>query len=246
MALLDALKDIVKHTHSLGFIEMVKVIGSTSDLKIETMDADKSVIIYGSMYQPEAGIESTIGLSRLAILKGYIGLHDGSTVSIVTDTRNGTVVPTEILFDDGAGSLANYRFVSETMINEQIKVPTFKGASWDVVFAPSKVAITKLSENFGILGGFEKRFIVAVDAKGTVKFNIGSGPTDRVTVPFATGVTGALKHQWTYPLSQVLAILKLSDTASAATMHFSDSGALKIEIDSGIGKYTYILPAGKV
>jgi hypothetical protein len=28
-------------------------------------------------------------------------------------------------------------------------------------------------------------------------------------------------------------------------MHFSDSGALKIEIDSGIGKYTYILPAGK-
>jgi hypothetical protein len=246
MALLDALKDIVKHTHSLGFIEMVKVVGSTTDLKIETMDADKSVIIYGSMYQPEAGIESTIGLSRLAILKGYIGLHEGSTVSIVADTRNGLAVPTEILFDDGAGSVANYRFVSETMINEQIKVPTFKGASWDVVFAPSKVAITKLNENFGILGGFEKRFVVAVDAKGTVKFNIGSGPTDRVTVPFATGVTGALKHQWTYPLSQVLSILKLSDTASAATMHFSDSGALKIEIDSGIGKYTYILPAGKV
>ena len=131
------------------------------------------------------------------------------------------------------------------MINEQIKVPVFKGAAFEVSFAPAKTAITKLNENFGILGGFEKRFVVSVDAKGTVKFNIGSGPTDRVTVPFATGVTGTLKHQWTYPLSQVLAILKLTDTASTSTMNFSDSGALKIEIDSGIGKYTYILPAGK-
>ena len=243
--LLDTLKDIVKHTNSLGFIEMVKVIGSTTDLKIETKDADNTVIIYGSMYQPEAGVESTIGLSRLAVLKGYIGLHEESAVSIVTETRGGAVVPTELLFDDGAGTTASYRFISEAMISDQIKVPAFKGATWDVSFVPSKVNIAKLNENFGVLGGFEKRFIVSVDAKGTLKFNIGTGPTDRVTVPFATGVTGTLKHQWTYPLSQVLAILKLTDTASTSTMNFSDSGALKIDIDSGIGKYTYILPAGK-
>ena len=243
--LLDALKDIVKHTHSLGFIEMVKVIGTTSDLKIETKDADNTVIIYGSMYQPVAGLDSTIGLSRLAILKGYIGMHEGSTVSIVTDTRNNIATPTEILFDDKEGSLANYRFMSESMINEQVKVPPFKGATWDISFSPAKSSIAKLSENFGILGGFEKRFVVSVNAKGTLNFNIGSGPTDRVTVPFALGVTGNLKHQWTYPLSQVLAILKLTDTASTATMSFSDMGALKIDIDSGIGKYSYILPAGK-
>lgn len=243
--LLDALKDIVKHTHSLGFIEMVKVIGSATDLKVETKDADNTVIIYGSMYQPVAGLDSTIGLSRLAILKGYIGMHEGSTVSIVTDTRNNVVTPTEILFDNGAGSLANYRFMSESMINEQVKVPPFKGATWDITLTPSKAAIARISEHNGILGGFEKRFVVSVNAKGTLNFNIGSGPTDRVTEPFALGVTGTLKHQWTYPLSQVLAILKLTDTASTATMSFSDMGALKIDIDSGIGKYSYILPAGK-
>ncbi len=242
--LLDALKDIVKHTHSLGFIEMVKVIGSTTDMKIETKDADNTVIIYGNMYQPVAGLESTIGLSRLAILKGYIGMHEASTVSIATDTRNNTVVPTEITFDNAAGFVSSYRFMAEAMINDQVKVPPFKGATWDVSFTPSKASITLLSENFGILGGFEKRFIVSVD-KGTLKFNIGSGPTDRTTVPFAVGVTGTLKHQWTYPLSQVLAILKLADTASTSTMSFSDMGALKIDIDSGIGKYSYILPAGK-
>lgn len=242
--LLDALKDIVKHTNSLGFIETVKVIGTAADLKIETKDMDNTVIIYGSMYQPVKGIESTIGLSRLGILKGYIGMHDGSDVSIVHEVRNAVDTPTEIVFDDKAGFVSNYRFMSESMINEQVKVPPFKGATWDVTITPSKAAVNRLSENFGIIGGFEKRFIVSVDAKGTLKFSIGSGPTDRTTVPFATNVVGTLKHQWTYPLSQVLSILKLTDTATAS-MSFSDMGALKIDIDSGIGKYSYILPAGK-
>lgn len=243
--IIDQLRDIIKHTSSLGFIDMVKVMGTSADTKIETKDVDNTVIIYGSMYQPMAGIESTIGLSRLAILKGNISMHEGSDVSIVTETRSAGVVPTELTFDNGEGFVSNYRFMSETMINEQVKVPPFKGASWDVTVAPSKKAISLLSDNFGILGGYEKRFIVTVDAKGTLKFNIGSGPTDRITVPFATNVSGTLKHQWTYPLSQVLSILKLTDTAGSSTMSFSDMGALKIEIDSGTGKYTYILPAGK-
>ena len=243
MALLDALKDIVKHTNSLGFIEMVKVVGSATDLKLETKDADNTVIIYGSMYQPVAGLESTIGLSRMALLKGVIGVHDGSTVNIVSDTRNGATVPTEITFDNGAEFVSTYRLMAEAMINDQVKVPAFKGANWDVTVTPTTAAIALFNSAFGIYGGYEKRFVVKVD-KGTLKFEIGDGPTDRVTVPFATSVTGSLSHKWTYPLSQVLSILKLADT-STCTMSFSDAGALKIDIDSGVGKYSYILPAGK-
>lgn len=242
--LLDTLKDIVKHTHNLGFIDMVKVIGSTTDLKIETKDADNTVIIFGNMYQPLTDLESTIGLSRLGILKGYIGMHDSSNVSITSEVRNNVSVPTEITFDDGSGFVSNYRFMSESMINDQVRVPPFKGATWDITLTPTKASINRLSENFGVLGSIEKRFTVSVD-KGTLKFNIGSGPTDRTTIPFATNVTGTLKHQWSYPLTQVLSILKLTDSSSSATMSFSDMGALKIDIDSGIGKYSFILPAGK-
>lgn len=242
--LLDTLKDIVKHTHSLGFIETVKVIGTATDLKLEAKDADNTVIIYGTMNSPEAGLDSTIGLSRLAVLKGFIGMHDNSTVTVATETRNNSTFPAEIVFDDKAGFVSNYRFMAEAMVNEQVKVPPFKGATWDVTIAPAKASIDRLSTNFGIIGGFEKRFIVVVD-KGTLKFNVGTGPTDRTAVPFATDVTGTLKHQWTYPLSQVLSILKLADTAKTCTMSFSDMGALKIEIDSEIGKYLFILPAGK-
>ena len=242
MTILDSMKDIVKHTHSLGFIEMVKIVGSDKDAKIEAIDADKTVVIFGEMYQPIKDIDTTVGLSRLAILKGNMDLHSESTVDVVTENRANVDIPVEIKFDNKAGLVANYRFMSETMINEQIKVPPFKGATWNLTITPTKKAISTLSAYMGILGGQEKRFIISVD-KGTLYFSIGNGPTDRVTVPFATGVTGTLK-QWSYPLSQVLSILKLADTADCK-MNFSDMGALKIDIDSGIGKYSYIVPAGK-
>lgn len=244
MSLLDSFQDIIKHTASLGCIEMVKIIGTTATTKIETKDGDNTVVIFGEMYQPIAGIDSTLGLSRLAVLKGYIGMHEGSDVSIVTETRGSVVVPTEITFDNRDGFISNYRFMSESMINDQVKVPPFKGASWDVIVTPTKSAISMLNDNFGVLGAYEKKFTVGI-TKGTINFSIGTGPTDRTVVPFAKGVTGTLKHQWSYPLPQVLAVLKLTDTAATYSMSFSDQGALKIDIDSGIGKYSYIIPAAK-
>lgn len=246
--ILDSLKDIIKHTNGLGFIDMVKIVGTATDAKIEAIDADKTVVIFGDMYQPIAGIESTVGLSRIAILKGYINFPlfetDKSSVDVVTEVRAGATVPTEIKFSSGRGHTANYRFMSETMVNEQIKVPPFKGATWNLTITPEKKKIAELAYFQGVLGGFEKRFVVSVD-KGVLNFAVGTGPTDRTIVPFAENVVGTMKHQWSWPLSQVLSILKLSDTASTTTMYFSDMGALKIDIDSGIGKYSFILPAGK-
>lgn len=235
-------KDIIKHTHSLGFIEMVKIIGEANSAKIEAIDSDKTVVIYGTMYQPIKDIETTVGISRMAQLKGFIDLHANSTVTVVNEVRNNVSSPTEMKFDNGEGETAVYRFMGETMVNEQIKVPPFKGATWDVTFKPEKKKIDRLNAYQGILGGFEKKFLVSTD-KGVINFLIGNGPADRSSIPFAE-VTGVLKHQWAWPLTQVLSILKLNDNEDV-TMHFSDMGALKIEVDSEIGKYSYILPASK-
>lgn len=243
MSLLDSLKDIVKHTHSLGFVEMVKLVGTATEAKIEAIDADKTVVLYGEMYQPIKDIQATVGLSRLAQLKGFMDLHDKSTVTVDAEVRAGVSVPTELKFDDGAGDVAAYRFMSETMANEQIKVPPFKGATWNVTLKPEKSKIDRLNQYSGVLGGFEKRFTVSTK-NDTLNFSIGSGPTDRSNLPFAKGITGTLKHQWSWPLAQVLSILKLNDNEDV-TMHFSDMGAMKIDIDSGTGRYSYILPASK-
>src|SRR5246127_2837865 len=146
MALLDAFKDIVDHTYSLGFIDMVKIIGSASDARLETIDADKTVVIYGEMKNPIAGIESSAGLTRLAVLKGNMDSHEGSTVTGVSESRAGINVPSELKFDDSAGFVSNYRFMSETMINEQVKVPPFKGATWNVSIVPEKKAVDRLAK----------------------------------------------------------------------------------------------------
>ena len=246
--ILDALKDIVKHTSNLGFIEMCKLIGTTTDAKIETIDADKTVVIFGSMYQPIKGVDSTVGLSRMGVLKGFVDFEpfagDKAIVDVIQEARGNVSSPTEILFNSGCGTKASYRFMSDAMISEQVRVPPFKGATWDVTISPEKARLSELSTFSGILGGFEKRFTVSTVA-GNLIMSIGSGPTDRSTITFAENITGTLKHQWSWPLSQVLAILKLSDNASSCSVQFSDMGALKIDIDSGIGKYSYILPAGK-
>lgn len=242
--LLDAMRDIIKHTHSLGFIEMVKFVGTDKEAKIEAIDADKTVVLYGEMYQPLKEIQATVGLSRLAQLKGFIDLHGKSTVTVEEENRSGVVVPTELKFDNLAGEVAAYRFMSETMANEQIKVPPFKGATWNITLKPEKVKVERLNAYQGILGGFEKRFIVSTK-NDVLNFAIGSGPTDRSNIPFATGIAGSLKHQWSWPLTQVLSILKLNDNETV-TLHFSDMGAMKIEVDSGTGRYNYILPASRI
>jgi hypothetical protein len=241
--LLDSLKDIVKHTHSLGFVEMVKLIGTATDAKIEAIDADKTVVLYGEMYQPIKELQATVGLSRLGLLKGFMDLHDKSTVSITEEVRGTVTMPTELKFDNGDGDVAEYRFMSESMANEQIKVPPFKGAVWNVSLSPDKAKIDRLSQYSGVLGGDEKRFIVSTK-NDVLNFSIGNGPTNRTNLPFAKGITGSLKHQWSWPLQQVLSILKLNDNEDVK-MHFSDMGAMKIDIDSGVGRYSYILPASK-
>lgn len=244
MQLEDFLKDIVKHTSSLGFIEVVKIIGSPTAAKIESLDENQTVALIGELDGPIPGIDSTIGLSRMGVLKGYMDLHEGSSVEIVKEQRGTAVVPVEVKFDNNQGTVANYRFMSESMINELVNIPPFKGAVWNVSINPDKKSIATLNSYQTILGGFEKRFTVST-AKNNLVFSIGNGPTDRVNVVFATGVNGTLKGSWSYPLSHVLSILKLYDTSQSVSMNFSDMGVLKIDIDSGVGKYSYILPAGQ-
>ena len=42
--------------------------------------------------------------------------------------------------------------------------------------------------------------------------------------------------------NKALSILRLSDSANC-TVSFANAGAMQIVIDSGLGEYTYILPA---
>jgi hypothetical protein len=48
----DFLQDLVAHTHSLGFLPLVKVSASNAETGIESMAEDRSVIVNAKTHTP--------------------------------------------------------------------------------------------------------------------------------------------------------------------------------------------------
>lgn len=247
--LTDTLNDILAHTHGLGFIEMMKIKGDDTETRIEAMNEKKTVVVYGSLKAPAAELAGTIGMARLAVLNGYLRFppfqDDKATVEVVTDMRNGEEVPKEISFKAPGGHSSSYRFMSAEVAEEQIKVPAFKGTKWDVVVTPTEGNMKDLSYFAGILGSFEPVFVAKTEGKDLV-LSIGSGSTDRARVPFSKDVSGALAGRWAWPLVETLSILKLATKAEDCQMSFAEKGVMKIEIETAVGTYEYLLPAKSV
>ena len=51
----DYLLDIVQHTHSLGFISLVKITGDDKETTIEGLAEDRSVILKGMFHKTVPG-----------------------------------------------------------------------------------------------------------------------------------------------------------------------------------------------
>lgn len=243
----EVLTDILAQTHGLGFIEMMKIDSSATETTIAAINDDKSVVAYGTLNSPLTELDGVVGLSRMAVLQGYLKFEHfngpNSTIEIKTTQRDGAEVPTEISFSGPDGHASSYRFMHKDVVEEQVKVPNFKGASWDVVIAGSDEIMKDLSYFNSILGAFEATFTAKTDANGDLNFYIGSGPTDRATVPVAKNVNGTLTGNLTWPLVETLAILKLASKADDCILSFSNKGVLKIEMETSIGSYEYLLPA---
>ena len=97
----DTLRDVLRHTHNLGIFEMVKIKGSVESTDIETVDAEKTVILKGNTINPVPDfVDATVGLSRMGVLDGYLkfpGFDDeAATVQVVTQNRNDEDVPVEV------------------------------------------------------------------------------------------------------------------------------------------------------
>ena len=244
--LYDNLKDLLKHTQELGFIEKAKITGTKTSTTIEAITEEKSVVFTGTLKTPiEELADHTVGLSRMAVLKGYVNFppfgEDSATISIETVSRNNEEFPSEIQFASTSGHNAHYRFMSREIAEDQIQVPKFKGAAWDVEYVPTQKNLKDLQYFSGILSGYEPTFGVNV-SNNTLSLSIGTGPTDKSMIPFGEVGQGSISGNWRWPLSEFIAILRLSSN-SECRLHISNKGVLKLVINSGLGNYEYILPA---
>jgi len=246
MAIKDILKDVLKHTHGLGIFVMVKITGDVEKATIETVDADKTVIFKGETHQPYPDfVDSTVGLSRMGVLQGYLQYPgfdgEGSTVAVKTQERNEETVPVEVEFTSADGNDAHYRFMLSDVINQQLKAIKFKGAEFDLNIVPTDKNLKDMAYFNSVLGSFEANFSPKTNGK-ELYFHIGDGVSDRTKILISNDIDGSITGDWRWPLDIVLKILRLGDTGNCV-LSINDQGLLQIIVDSGIAKYTYLLPA---
>ena len=242
--MIDTLKDIVKHTHGLGFLDLVKITGTSDSTAIDSMAEDRSVILQGSFHKPQTEMSGTFGMPQL----GKLDIHlkcpeykDKAKITVLSGERNGATVPTGIHFENEKGDFKNdYRFMNAEIINEKLKTVKFKGVKWDVEIEPTVASVQRF--NFQSVANTEHNSFVVRTEEGNLIFTFGDQASHGGEFVFANEVSGSLNKGWSWPVAQVLQILKLSDSAKVM-LHFSNEGAMMITVDSGLGKYQYIIPA---
>jgi hypothetical protein len=238
----DFLQDLVAHTHSLGFLPLVKVTSSSKATTIESLAEDRSVILNAKSHTPVDGLEGTFGMPNLNKLDLHLKCpeyKEGAGIKVVTQQRNGEDIPTGLHFQNALGDFENdYRFMNQDVINEKLKTVKFKGTSWEVEFEPTVSSIQRLKYQ-AAAHTEEQVFQVSTDGSNLV-FSFGDASTHAGSFTFQSGITGKLKQTWSWPVNAVQAILALSGDI---TMKIADAGALAITVDSGIAVYEYILPA---
>ena len=239
----DILQDIVAHTHSLGFLSIVKVTGG-NETTIDSMAEDRSVIMSATSNHSIA--DGTFGmpnLDKLALHLKNPEYQKDAKIDVVTTERNGETMPTHIHFENNAGDFQNdYRFMNKAIIEEKLKTVTFKGAAWAVEFNPTQASIARM-KLMSAAHSEEPTFNVTTKATSGVSdlvFSFGDASTHAGEFVFQNAVEGTLQHTWSWPVAAVQAILNLSGDV---TMSISDQGAMKIAVDSGLATYDYILPA---
>lgn len=238
------LQDIVSHTHSLGFLNIVKITGTEDKTQIDSMADDRMVVMSAETSSAQPDMIGVFGMPQMNKLKYLLDCpeyKEEAHIEIVKGERDGETIPIGIHFENKAGDFKNdYRFMNTKVINEKLKNVTFKGVKWDVEIEPSMSAVQRFT--FQAAANNEHTTFLAKTDGDKLKFIFGDAASHGGEFVFATDVTGKLTKGWTWPVAPVLSILKASDVNNTK-MSLSNEGALQITLDSGVATYKYIIPA---
>ena len=235
----DYLLDIVSHTHDLGCIDLVKVIGDDRTTMVHGVAEDKTVVMQANFRDPVPEFVGTFGMPNIAKLKILLNLQEYREDARLSITSKDTGAPDGVLFENATGDFRNnYRFMSSQLVDARLKVPKFLGVNWDIEFEPAVAAIMRLRMQ-AQANAEEPTFQVKTE-NNQLKFSFGDHSTHAGDFVFQHDVEGKLTRTWHWPVAQFISIMNLTGDK---TVRISDHGAAKITVDSGIAVYNYILPA---
>ena len=238
----DNLQDLISHTSQLGFIDLIKVVGTDTETTLAAIAEDRTVIVSGKFKGPNAEFIGTFGMPNLGKLKTILSFDDYDENAIINMTRqnkDGVDLPSAIHFETQTGDFVNdYRLMSKEIVEEKVKPVKFAGATWNVDFTP-KVANIQRMKKQASANNEETTFVTKTDG-GDLKVFFGDASSHSGNFVFESGVAGTLSRGWAWPVKQFLAIMDLQGDKH---IYISDQGAMKITVDSGLCNYEYLLPA---
>jgi hypothetical protein len=238
----DYLQDLIQHTHGLGVIELVKIVGTDKETQITAIAEDKSVIVMGSFKDPISDFIGTFGMPNLSKLKTILSFDDydeHAVINVVRGNKADPDVPTNIRFQTKNNDFANeYRLMAKAIVEEKIRNPMFKGATWNVEFEPTIAGIMRLKKQAS--ANSEEQHFSTSTVNGDLKISFGDATTHNGNFVFHPEVKGKLTKQWNWPVKVFQSIMDLSGDKK---VKISDQGATEITVDSGLATYRYLLPA---
>lgn len=238
----DFLRDIIEHT--LPFVDLVKITGTTSDTTINSINEERTVIINANFKNPNADFIGLFGMPNMSKLKTILNFEDYSenaVIEIRKETRNGQQVPASIHFETQTGDFVNdYRLMAQALVEEQIKPVKFAGATWVIDFEPQKDSILRMKRQAS--ANSDQNLFGVKTENSNFKVYFGDPSTHSGNFVFASGFSNTLRHTWHWPVKQFLSIM---DLVGDKHVYVSDQGAMRITVDSGLIDYEFLLPAQK-
>jgi hypothetical protein len=237
----DFLTDIVQHTLSAG-IDVVKISGDDKETKISSVSEDRSTIFNATFNEVNSDFAGVFGMPNLSKLNTILNIPEyakDATIELKRETRNGSPTPVGVHFENANGDFKNdYRFMTTEVINEKLKTVTFRGTTWAITIEPTVAAIQRLK--FQSQANSEEKMFTVKTEGSDLKFYFGDVASHAGNFVFQSGISGSLKREWGYPVGLFISILNLQGDK---TMQFSDDGVAKINVNSGLITYEYLLPA---
>ena len=239
----DFLQDLVAHTHSLGFLPLVKVSATDTETNIESMAEDRSVILNAKTKEPVENLEGTFGMPNLSKLKTIFSFDDYDENSkintILTKDEEGNDVPSTIHFETQNGDFTNdYRLMAKSVVDNKVKQIIFKGTTWNIEFEPSIASILRLKKQQQVHS--DDTVFTVIVSNNELKIHFGDPSSHSGNFTFERDVVGTLNTKWQFPVKQVLDIFSLSGDK---LFRISDQGVAEIVVDSGLATYSYLIPS---
>jgi len=237
----DILQDIVSHTHGLGFLTTLKISTDSTSTSINSITENRGVILFGTTHDRISDFDGIFGmgnLDKLNLLLKSPEYKEDATIKVLRKSKDDEDYPAGLYFENVIGDFKNeYKFINKDIIEKNLKSVRFKGAQWGVEFEPPVASITRM-KLMSAVHSENLHFNVKSDNDNII-FSFGDSVTHEGEFVFKHKAGGSLTTQKSYPVQEVQSILSLSGNS---TISISDTGVMKISVDSGLATYDYIIP----